>query len=77
MLKKHNERHKLWMTHTPTGKTSFLNKVYYPKKESGERIKGFATTYKRIEWDKPAPTITMANGSISSQNNVHPGRKKR
>ena len=24
--------------------------------------------------DKPAPTITMANGSISSQNNVHPGR---
>jgi len=74
--KAHNKRHKLWMTHTPTGKTSFLNKVHYPKKENGERIKGFATTYKRIEWDKPAPTITMANGSISSQNNVHPGRKK-
>ena len=27
-----------------------------------------------MHWDKPAPTITMKNGSISSQNNVHPGR---
>ena len=47
--------------------------MHYPKKADGTRIKGFATTYKRIEWDKPAPTITMANGSVSSQNNVHPG----
>jgi DNA (cytosine-5)-methyltransferase 1 len=23
-------------------------------------------------WDEPAPTVTMTNGSISSQNNVHP-----
>lgn len=37
------------------------------------RISGYSTTYKRIDWDKPAPTITMANGSVSSQNNVHPG----
>lgn len=29
-----------------------------------------------MDWDKPAPTVTMANGSISSQNNVHPGRMK-
>ena len=34
------------------------------------------TTYKRIEWDKPAPTITMCNGAISSQNNGHPGYLK-
>ena len=27
-----------------------------------------------MEWDKPAPTITMRNDAISSQNNVHPGR---
>ena len=47
----------------------------YPQKEDGTRIRGFATTYKRISWDKPAPTITMCNGGISSQNNVHPGRK--
>jgi DNA (cytosine-5)-methyltransferase 1 len=51
--------------------------VHYPKKEDGTRIKGYATTYKRIEWDKPAPTITMANGSVSSQNNVHPGTLKK
>lgn len=71
---KHNDNHILWMKHTPTGKTALDNPIHYPKKD-GRKIKGFATTYKRISWDKPAPTITMANGSISSQNNVHPGRK--
>jgi DNA (cytosine-5)-methyltransferase 1 len=74
--KKHNDRHILFMKNTPTGKTALNNKKYYPVKENGERIKGYSTTYKRIEWDKPAPTITMANGSISSQNNVHPGKLK-
>lgn len=72
--KKHNADHILWMKHTPTGKTALLNDVYYPQKD-GRRIKGYNTTYKRIEWDEPAPTITMCNGGISSQNNVHPGRK--
>lgn len=74
--KKHNERHIEVLRHTPTGKTALHNQVYYPKKADGTRIKGYDTTYKRIEWDKPALTITMANGSISSQNNVHPGRKR-
>jgi len=72
--KKHNQRHISFLKQTPTGKTALQNKIHYPKKESGERIKGYSTTYKRIAWDKPAPTITMANGSVSSQNNVHPGR---
>ena len=71
--KKHNDNHVLWMKHTPTGKTALNNTVYYPEKD-GRKIKGFSTTYKRMEWDKPAPTVTMGNGSISSQNNVHPGR---
>ena len=75
IAKTHNDRHILSLKHTPSGKTALLNKKYYPKKEDGTRIKGYATTYKRIDWDKPAPTITMANGSISSQNNVHPGEK--
>lgn len=70
---KHNDNHILWMKHTPTGKTALDNPIHYPKKD-GRKIKGFSTTYKRISWDKPSPTITMANGSISSQNNVHPGR---
>ncbi|WLP85343.1 DNA cytosine methyltransferase [Mycoplasma seminis] len=72
--KKHSERQITWMKHTPTGKSAMENEVYYPQKPNGDKIKGFSTTYKRMEWDKPAPTITMANGSISSQNNVHPGR---
>jgi len=71
--KTHNPRHILCLKHTPSGKTALHNKKYYPKKEDGTRIKGYTTTYKRIEWEKPAPTITMANGSVSSQNNVHPG----
>lgn len=73
--KKHADRHVLWMKNTPTGETAFNNEVFYPQKADGTRIKGYNTTYKRIEWDKPAPTITMSNGSVSSQNNVHPGRK--
>ena len=76
--RKHNDNHILWMKHTPTGNTAFSNSVHYPKtkdKVTGKlrRIKGFATTYKRIKWDEPAPTVGMTNGSINSQNNVHPG----
>lgn len=72
--KKHNPKHILWMKHTPTGRTAFENEIYYPQKD-GRRIRGYNTTYKRIDWDKPAPSITMCNGAVSSQNNVHPGRK--
>jgi DNA (cytosine-5)-methyltransferase 1 len=59
-------------THTPTGKSAIYNEVHYPMKNN-RKIRCFGTSYKRIEWDKPCPTITMMNGSISSQNNVHPG----
>lgn len=72
--KKHNSRHIKWMQNTPTGKSAHFNKKHFPQKKDKTRIKGYSTTYKRIDWDRPAPTITMANGSISSQNNVHPGR---
>lgn len=67
----HNSNHVRWMSATPEGQTAFNNKVEYPKKD-GRKIKGFMTTYKRMYWDKPASTVTMTNGSISSQNNVHP-----
>lgn len=76
--RKHNADHILWMKNTATGQTAFDNPVHYPKtkdKKTGliRRIKGFKTTYKRIKWDEPSPTIGMTNGSINSQNNVHPG----
>lgn len=38
-----------------------------------QKIKGFHTTYTRMHWDKPSPAITMNNGSIGGQQNVHPG----
>jgi DNA (cytosine-5)-methyltransferase 1 len=73
----HSENHKLWMQHTPTGETAFNNKKYYPKKSNGAKISGYESTYRRIKWDEPAPTITMRNDAISSQRNVHPGRLKK
>ena len=70
----HNKNHILWMKHTPTGKSALDNIEYFPN-INGRKIKGYSTTYKRMDWDRPAPTITMCNGGISSQNNVHPGHK--
>jgi DNA (cytosine-5)-methyltransferase 1 len=70
----HDERHILWMKHTPTGQSAFSNEVYFPQKADGTRIKGYESSYRRIKWDEPAPTITIRNDAISSQRNVHPGR---
>lgn len=63
-----------WMRHTPTGHSAVENDVFYPKKGNGERVKSYFNCYKRMEWDKPSPTITMRNEIISSQDKVHPGR---
>lgn len=70
----HNPDHIRWMTHTPSGKTAIDNKEHYPEKD-GRRIKSYRSTYRRLRWNKPASTITMKSHFISSQNNVHPGRK--
>lgn len=70
----HDPRHVLWMKHTATGTSAFSNPKYYPQKEDGTKIKGYESSYRRIKWDDPAPTITMRNDAISSQRNVHPGR---
>lgn len=70
----HDARHVEWMRHTPTGRSAFENKEFYPQASDGSRIKAYNTTYRRMEWDRPAPTITMRNDAISSQANVHPGR---
>jgi len=72
--RKHTPENILWMKHTPTGCSAFSNPVYFPKKADGTRIKGFMSSYRRIKWDEPAPTITIRNDCIASQRNVHPGR---
>jgi DNA (cytosine-5)-methyltransferase 1 len=72
--RKHSKNHIEWMKHTPTGKSAFENEKYFPVKPNGDKIKSYITTYRRIKWDEPAPTITMRNDAISSQLNVHPGR---
>ncbi|MCD7741905.1 MAG: DNA cytosine methyltransferase [Ruminococcus sp.] len=72
--RKHDKNNVLWMKHTPTGKSAFSNAVYYPQKKDGTRIKGYESSYRRIKWDEPAPTITIRNDCIASQRNVHPGR---
>ena len=73
--RKHSNDHILWMKNTPTGKSAFDNKIHFPKGKDGKPIKAYNTTYRRMYWDKPAPAITMRNDAISSQMNVHPGRK--
>ena len=70
----HTSNNILCMKHTPTGCTAFANKIHFPKKGDGSRIKGYESSYRRIKWDEPSPTITMRNDCISSQRNVHPGR---
>lgn len=70
----HSWHHVEWMQHTPSGKTAFENTIYFPKLDSGRRINGRISTYKRFAWDKPANTITQNNGVISSAICVHPGR---
>lgn len=72
--RKHSKNNILWMKHTPTGKSAFSNEKYYPQKADGTRIKGYESSYRRIKWDAPAPTITIRNDCIASQRNVHPGR---
>lgn len=71
---KHNERHIEALKHTPTGYSAHENEVYYPKKISGEKCKGYQNTYRRLSWDEVCPTRTMNSGSISGSNNCHPGR---
>jgi DNA (cytosine-5)-methyltransferase 1 len=71
--KKHNERDILAMKHTSPGKSAIKNEFYYPKKENGDRIKGFHNTYKRMKWGEPAHARTTNSGNIGSHNNVHPG----
>lgn len=72
--RKHTQENILWMKHTPTGESAFSNEVYFPQKKDGTRIKGYESSYRRIRWDIPAPTITIRNDCIASQRNVHPGR---
>jgi DNA (cytosine-5)-methyltransferase 1 len=71
---KHVWRNVECMLYASTGNTAFDNPIHYPKKRNGERVKGYETTYHRLFWDKPAATVTMWNGIMGSQNNVHPGR---
>ena len=70
----HPEEHIRYMRHTPTGKSAFQNEVHFPKKKDGTRITGYPYTYKRIDWDRPAPTVTMRSDTISTTHSVHPGR---
>lgn len=71
---KHVWRNVECVLYTPTGNTAFDNPVHYPKKKDGTKVKGYDTTYHRMFWTKPAPTVTMYNGIMGSQNNVHPGK---
>lgn len=69
----HSWRMVEWMMHTPSGCTAFDNKIFYPKKTDGTKVKGHNNHYRRHDWDKPSRTITQNNGVMSSLTCVHPG----
>lgn len=73
--RKHIEKHITCMMNTPTGKSAFQNNYHYPRRSDGSTITGYPYTYKRIDWDRPAPTITMRSDAISATHTVHPGRE--
>jgi len=75
-VSKISDRIALALRNTPPGKSALKNKRYYPKKENGDRISGFHNTYKRMVWNQPSHARTTYSGSVSSHNNVHPGRKQ-
>lgn len=47
-------------------------------KKTGERrlISGFDTAYRRMEWDKPAPTLTQKLHAIASDKKIHPSQNR-
>ena len=70
---KHSWKQVEWMIHTPSGKSAFTNKIYFPKKDN-RRIRGAPRTYMRMDWNKPATTILQNSNVISTFSTVHPGR---
>ena len=72
--RKHSKSHVMCMKYTPTGCTALDNKIHYPVKKDGSKVKAYKASYKRMKWDAPAPAVTMRNDAISSQENVHPGK---
>lgn len=72
--RKHSPEHILWMKYARTGQSAFKNEIHFPKNKSGQKINGYHDAYARINWDKPAPTITIRSDAISSNSKVHPGR---
>ena len=72
--RKHPQNQIFCMRHTKTGESAIDNPVYFPVTKNGTRVKAYSTTYRRMLWNEPAPTITIRNDAISSQLNVHPGR---
>lgn len=46
--------------------------------ETGERrvIKGFDTAYRRMEWDKPSPTLTQKMHAVASDKKIHPSQNR-
>lgn len=63
-----------WMMHTPTGTSAIFNEKFFPQKKDGTEIKAHHNHYRRMSWDKPARTVTMFNGYMSTLATVHPGR---
>lgn len=62
-----------WRSHATCAKCgSALNKPLVFENGRWRVIKGRRTSYRRMRWDKPAPTVTCTSDTLSSDTKVHP-----
>ena len=59
------------LRNVPEGKSAHENDEPQLRPSSG-----YNTTYKRISWDRPAPTVSTNFSMISGSNNVHPSETR-
>ena len=50
--------------------------IHYQLTNELRLIKGFNTAYKRMQWDKPAPTLTQNFQFEASDNKIHPAQNR-
>jgi DNA (cytosine-5)-methyltransferase 1 len=63
------------MTTTPAPQED-CSTMTTPVPQEDRIIRGFRTAYRRMSWDKPAPTVTMNLMTPSSDNKLHPQQNR-
>lgn len=63
-------------THCKTCGSLLPRPMVFKPGSSPRIVRGFRTAYRRMSWDKPAPTVTMNLMTPSSDNKLHPQQNR-